>query len=292
MVDRTLDQSPFAVSATSTSGLTVAFTSTTTAVCTVDGTNVILLAVGQCSITASQAGNGTFPPATPVTRTFAVTPVLILGPSVEKITNAASYAVGTLSPASYGALFGIRLTGATLKLRDAAGTTTNLDLTFSGPSQINFIVPANAAKGAATVVVTTTAGIAEFPVTIAAISPGLFSANGAGQGLAAAQALIVNNDRTRNGAHGRQRPHPGSRRHGDLPRSSTELESAARATNPVVVTVAGAPVEVLYAGPQGEFPALDQVNVRFRLTVGGFGNVEIRVLVDGQPTNVVTAVFQ
>ena len=291
LVDRTLDQSPFVVAATASSGLTVAFTSNSTSVCTVDGTNLILLSGGLCSNTASQSGNGTFPPAQPITRTFNVTPVVILGPSVEKVANAASYALGTLSPASYGSLFGLRLTGATLKLRDAAGATTNLELTFSGPTQINFIVPANVAKGAGTVIVTSATGVAEFPVTIAAITPGLFSANGSGQGLAAAQALIVNNDKTVTVLTVGDGPIP--------VRGGTEIYLVlygtgirGRTQNAVFVTVAGSPVEVLYAGPQGFFPALDQINVRVPLTVGGFGNVEIRMIVDGQQTNVVTAVFQ
>jgi uncharacterized protein (TIGR03437 family) len=291
LVDRTIDLSPFTVTATASSGLPVTFTASPANVCTVTGTQVILLAVGQCSITASQAGNATFPPATPVTRTFAVTPVVILGPSVDSIANAASYALGTLSPASYGALFGTRLTGATLKLRDATGAVTNLELTFSGPAQINFIVPANVAKGAATVIVTTPTGAAEFPVTIAAITPGLFSANGTGQGLAAAQALIVNNDKTVTVLTVGDGPIP--------VRGGTEIYLVlygtgirGRAQNNVLVTIAGTPVEVLYAGPQGFFPALDQINVRVPLTVGGFGNVDIRLTVDGIPANVVTATFQ
>jgi uncharacterized protein (TIGR03437 family) len=282
LVNRTLDQSPFVVTATASSGLPITFTASPATVCTVTGTTVILLAVGQCSITASQPGNGTFPPAIPITRAFSVTPVVILGPSVESIANAASYALGTLSPASYGSLFGQRLTGATLKLRDAAGASFNLELTFSGPTQINFIVPPNVGKGAATMIVTSATGVAEFPVTIAAITPGLFSANGAGQGLAAAQALIVNNDKTVTVLTVGDGPIP--------VRAGTEIRG--RAQNAVFVSIAGLPVEVLYAGPQGFFPALDQINVRVPLSVGGFGNSDIRLVVDGQPANVVTAVFQ
>ncbi len=109
--------------------------------------------------------------------------------------------------------------------------------------------------------------------------------------MAAAQALIVNNDKTVTVLTVGDGPIP--------VRGGTEIYLVlygtgirGRTQNAVFVTVAGSPVEVLYAGPQGFFPALDQINVRVPLTVGGFGNVEIRMLVDGQPTNVVTAVFQ
>jgi uncharacterized protein (TIGR03437 family) len=188
-------------------------------------------------------------------------------------------------------LFGQRLTGATLKLRDSAAQTVDLTLIFSGATQINFIVPPTVAPGAATVTVTTPVGTAEFPVTIASVAPGLFSANGTGQGLAAAQALIVNNDKTVTTLTVGNGPIP--------VRGGTEIYlvlygTGIRGRTPtgVFVTVAGSPVEWLYAGPQGEFPALDQINVKVPLTVGGLGVVDIRVIVDGSPSNVVTANFQ
>jgi hypothetical protein len=64
---------PFAVSATATSGLPVSFGSATKPICTVSGNIVTLVAVGQCSIRASQAGNANYLPATPVTQSFQVT---------------------------------------------------------------------------------------------------------------------------------------------------------------------------------------------------------------------------
>ncbi len=54
----------FAVSATATSALAVAFTSTTTPICTVSGVNVTLVSIGTCTIAANQAGNTNFNAAT------------------------------------------------------------------------------------------------------------------------------------------------------------------------------------------------------------------------------------
>ncbi|NDJ14810.1 MAG: hypothetical protein EBY17_27065, partial [Acidobacteriia bacterium] len=69
-----LTDSPVTVSATAApSGLTVAFASTTTGVCTVSGTSVTLVAVGTCSLTASQAGDGNNLVASNVTQSFSVT---------------------------------------------------------------------------------------------------------------------------------------------------------------------------------------------------------------------------
>lgn len=63
---------PFTVSASASSGQTVAFTSTTSAVCTVSGITVTILISGGCSIVASQPGNGVYGPAAPVTQSFTV----------------------------------------------------------------------------------------------------------------------------------------------------------------------------------------------------------------------------
>jgi len=65
---------PFTLSATASSGLPVSFASNTTAVCTVSGNTVTLVATGTCSIKATQAGNGTYAAATPVVQSFQVRP--------------------------------------------------------------------------------------------------------------------------------------------------------------------------------------------------------------------------
>jgi uncharacterized repeat protein (TIGR01451 family) len=71
--DTRADQGPVSLTASASSGLPVALASNTTAVCTVSGSTVALLAVGTCSVTASQAGNGAYVAAVPVTKTFQVT---------------------------------------------------------------------------------------------------------------------------------------------------------------------------------------------------------------------------
>jgi len=64
---------PFTVSATASSGLMVSFNSQTISVCTVSGTTVTLVAVGTCTIQATQGGNATYPAALPVNQSFQVT---------------------------------------------------------------------------------------------------------------------------------------------------------------------------------------------------------------------------
>ncbi len=58
--------------ASATSGLTVAFSSSTTPVCTVSGSMVTIVSSGTCTITASQAGDANYSAATDVPQSFDV----------------------------------------------------------------------------------------------------------------------------------------------------------------------------------------------------------------------------
>lgn len=75
---QTLGSSP-TLAATASSGLPVAFSSTSGAVCTITGGGALtLLTVGTCDIVADQAGDGTFAPAAAVTQSFSVVPTTIV----------------------------------------------------------------------------------------------------------------------------------------------------------------------------------------------------------------------
>ena len=68
--DKTFGDADFDVTATASSGLTVTFTPTGN--CTMSGNTVHLSGAGSCSITASQAGNSSFNPASNVVRSFSI----------------------------------------------------------------------------------------------------------------------------------------------------------------------------------------------------------------------------
>src|SRR5262249_33986249 len=79
LANQVLGTPPFAVSATASSGLPVSFASLTGTFCSVSGSTVTLLKAGTCTIQASQAGNATYNPATPVNQSFQIT----ASPSVD-----------------------------------------------------------------------------------------------------------------------------------------------------------------------------------------------------------------
>jgi hypothetical protein len=86
------------LSAISTSGLAVNFTSATLSVCTVSSNIVSGVGAGTCTVVANQEGNATYAAAPPVTQSIQISPaaVPLLGLSTENLTFA-SQAPGTSS---------------------------------------------------------------------------------------------------------------------------------------------------------------------------------------------------
>jgi hypothetical protein len=72
LADQTYGAAPFTVSATASSGLSVAFASLTLATCTVIGSTVTVAAQGTCTLRATQVGDALFAAATPVDRSFTI----------------------------------------------------------------------------------------------------------------------------------------------------------------------------------------------------------------------------
>ncbi len=141
IANRRLDQSPFTLVASASSGLAVTFTSLTPAVCGVSGTTVSLAAVGTCTVVADQAGNVAFSPALQVMRSFTVT---ALG-----LTQTITFA--PIAP---------QQTGATLTLAPSA--SSNLPVTLSSVTPAICIVNA----------LTVTVGNAVGTCTLQAAQPG------------------------------------------------------------------------------------------------------------------------
>ncbi|HXJ37943.1 MAG TPA: kelch repeat-containing protein, partial [Bryobacteraceae bacterium] len=72
LANKIFGDADFTLSATATSGLTVAFSSATTAVCTISGSAAHIVATGTCTINADQSGDTTFSAAPQVARSFTV----------------------------------------------------------------------------------------------------------------------------------------------------------------------------------------------------------------------------
>jgi uncharacterized protein (TIGR03437 family) len=186
-----------------------------------------------------------------------------------------------------------------LSLVDSSMATLTPTLYMVSPTQINYLVPANTALGAGTLSVQSQSGSAQGAVLVSNVSPGIFTFNGSGTGVPAAQVLaytpggqVTNISPVQSGSS-TFAPNPiaigpnqvyvvlygtGIRRH---------------SLNPVIATINAVSVPVTYAGVQSQYPGLDQVNVGpLPASLEAAGTTNLIVTVDGVPANTVQLAFQ
>jgi uncharacterized protein (TIGR03437 family) len=189
------------------------------------------------------------------------------------------------------------LAGATVKVTDSAGAERLAPLFFASPAQINYLMPDTTASGAATITVTNSNGDAAISTTlIASIAPGLFSANANGQGVAAAIAIrykpdgsqqiqpVARFDQTLNQFVAAPIEMGGANDQVFLVLFGTGLRRRSSLSN-VAIKIGGEDAQVTFAGAQGDFAGLDQVNARIPRSLVGRGDVEVVVSIDGQTAN-------
>jgi uncharacterized protein (TIGR03437 family) len=181
--NKVLGTPPFAIGATASSALPVAFASNTASACTVSGVTVTIVAVGTCSITASQPGNANYLAAAPVTQSFTVSPALAPSISPGGIVPVGS-TVATIQSGEWVSIYGANLAASTAIWTgnfpaSLGGTSVTIDgklayLSLASPGQINLQVPNDTATGPVPVVVTTAGGSATASVTMAQLAPSFF----------------------------------------------------------------------------------------------------------------------
>lgn len=189
------------------------------------------------------------------------------------------------------------LAGTRVLVKDSAGTELLAPLFFVSPTQVNFLMPPGAIPGAATVTVTNANGTTSIGTAQNdAVAPGLFTANADGQGIAAAVAVRVKPDWTQifetvaqfEGARWVSRPidlgPPGEVVVLELFGTGLRYRSSLAA---VTVTIGGVQARVDYAGPQGGFAGLDQINVLVPRSLIGRGEVDIVLTADGRVANTI-----
>ena len=144
---KVLGSADFAPGATASSGLTVSYTSSNTAVATIVSGNIHLVAAGTCIITASQAGNTTYNAASNVTQTLTVSPSLTYSPSAVTIISGklSSGTVGNLATnnSSYyvvsSTTTGTRVNDwyGSVKIAQTPSSISKLTINFDGKNSIS-----------------------------------------------------------------------------------------------------------------------------------------------------------
>jgi uncharacterized protein (TIGR03437 family) len=156
------------------------------------------------------------------------------------------------------------------------------------------------ANGAATVTITSGDGrISLGNAQIATVGPGLFAANADGRGVAAANVLRVRADNSQiyepsaavfDAAQNRfvaraiDLGPEGDRVFLIFFGSGLRFRSA---LSTVTVKIGGVDAAVSFAGAQGDFAGLDQVNTLLPRSLAGRGEVEVVLTVDGRVANTV-----
>ncbi|MBZ5623789.1 MAG: hypothetical protein LAQ69_34570 [Acidobacteriia bacterium] len=235
--------------------------------------------------------------------------------SITKIVSAASGAA-VVAPNSIATIYGVNLTDRTesatalplpIQLAgitvvvDGPGLSTGAALIYASPTQINFVVPAGILPGTARVsVVGPEIIFASSTVLVQTVAPALFSANGDGAGVAAAigiRTVIPTNMQTTVAVF--LCDAPSGHCHAipldvgiDAPLTLELFGTGIRGGSKISATIGGMPVPVQYAGPQPQFPGLDQVNLPLILSLRGAGTVDIVLTVDGQASNPVQVAIQ
>jgi hypothetical protein len=89
------------LSGTTSANLSVSFSTTTTNVCTVTGRVLAVVATGRCVVTATQAGNATFAAASPVVRSFTVSPTTPHAPGLVGVSGQAGAIRVSFTPPAF-----------------------------------------------------------------------------------------------------------------------------------------------------------------------------------------------
>ena len=238
----------------------------------------------------------------------------------EGVKNAASFAPGA-APESIVSLFGTQLTrktavahgrplplrqaGITIEIIDSSETAYPAKLFYAGQEQVNFLVPSEVATGEALLRLAREGEEpAELELTVGAVAPGLFSANGTGKGIGAITAL-------REGADG-ARSHPVVFRYdavtGQVVGVPLELGAegeqvfltllgtgirGAGGAESVRAKIGGSEVPVLFAGAQDGWAGLDQVEIGpLPRSLAAAGEVNVVVTAAGITSNTVTIMIE
>jgi uncharacterized protein (TIGR03437 family) len=251
--------------------------------------------------------------------------ILLLLPALVKISraetianvSAASFEGGALAPDSIVAAFGAKLAtrtevataqplptelaGTRVIVTDSAGATRQAAIFFVSPGQVNYLMPAATAPGAANVTITSGDGaVSTGSAAISRIGPGIFAADSSGRGAAAAALLRVKADGDRSfepiARYDEAQKKfvfapidfgPDTGETSDqlfLLLFGTGLRLRASLSN-VSATVGGAEAQVVFAGAQNELAGLDQINLRLPRALVGRGEVEVALTVEGRKAN-------
>jgi uncharacterized protein (TIGR03437 family) len=218
--------------------------------------------------------------------------------AAEEIVSAFGSGLATMTVAATTQPLPVVLGGTSVKVRDSQGAERLAPLFFVSPTQLNFQIPAGTAIGTATFTVVKSNGTAALASTnIVTVAPSLFSTDASGRGLAAANVLRIRADNSQSyeqiGRYDAQQSRfvanpielGASNEQIFLILYGTGLRHR-RDLNAVRAYVGGVSAEVSFAGAQGSFAGLDQINLRLPRDLNN-GELDVFIKIDEQVSNTV-----
>jgi len=233
---------------------------------------------------------------------------------VVATTSAASFLDYGVAPESITSLFGtglatgtamatsqplpVSLGGVSVRIRDSAGVERLSPLFYTSPGQINLQVPSGSASGEAQVVIVGGSSPAQGSLLIQPLMPGIFTANANGIGAPVGSILRYRNNNllasdplfVLDGASGRYLPaqitlgDAGDQAYLVLYGTGWRQRSS---ISSVRALIGGVESLVAYAGAQGDFAGLDQMNILVPRQLVGRGTVDVTISIGSQTSNTV-----
>lgn len=211
------------------------------------------------------------------------------------ILNASNFVSGVAAASELITLKGSGFTDpsgpTTVSLRDIAGAPYSAELIYASAAQLNLVLPAGLPAGRATLTVTRGDALQQSAaLTIGPISPGIFTADATGLGLAAAHAIRVSPDGSQSVQNvsdcstGICTPVPIAFGAPDdrivLVLYGTGIRGRSGLAG-VHATVGTLTLPCQFAGPHSLYPGLDQINIELPRSLRGRGPLPVELNVDG-----------
>jgi uncharacterized protein (TIGR03437 family) len=231
----------------------------------------------------------------------------LAGAPVTSVSAASNALNASLAPSLIASAYGKGLADSTVNaplplpatvanvgviVKDAAGNTREAQLYFISANQINYVVPDQTSVGTATVTMTKNGQtVGSGTIQVAAIAPGIFAANGNGQGAASAEAVKYPSQTWQFTA---SCPVAGScvTVPFDVGTAATPVYlelygTGIRGTKSSVTATIGGTAAAATWGVQSQYPGMDQVNLLVPTSLAGRGDVDVVIAVDGVAANTV-----
>jgi uncharacterized protein (TIGR03437 family) len=188
------------------------------------------------------------------------------------------------------------LGGTRVMVQDSVGREVLAPLFFVSPNQVNYLVPAGLAEGLATVTITNAAGeVSRGLLNLTRVAPAIFTADASGKGFAAADVQRVRRD----GSSSYERVARFDVNTNRIVGNPIELRDdepaflilygtgvrQRSALTALKARIGGLEAEVSYAGAQGQYAGLDQINLRIPSALRGRGELTVELEIDGHLTN-------